>query len=86
MREFEIRSSLAKKLVKLSKKDRVLYSQILKKIDEIRTLDDSHYKNLRHELSEYKRVHLVHFVLLFEYVEDIVIFYDLDHHDKIYDS
>jgi mRNA-degrading endonuclease RelE of RelBE toxin-antitoxin system len=84
MREFEIKPELERKLVKFSRKNRVLYSQILKKIDEIRVSDESHYKNLRYDLNEYKRVHIGHFVLLFGYVGDMVVFYDIEHHDKVY--
>lgn len=35
MREFEIKPSLYKKLVKLSKKDKKGYESVMKKIDEV---------------------------------------------------
>ena len=87
MRSHEILPSLIKTLEKLSKKDKSLYEQILKKIDEvIHTPDVEHYKNLRYDMKDSKRVHIGHFVLVFEYrkKEDKIIFKDFDHHDKIY--
>ncbi|MCX6801143.1 MAG: hypothetical protein NTZ73_03055 [Candidatus Diapherotrites archaeon] len=59
----------------------------MKKIEEIiETADVEHYKNLRHDMKELKRVHVGHFVLVFEYKkwEDKIIFKDFDHHDNIY--
>ena len=87
MRSHEILPSLIKTLEKLSKKVKSLYEQILKKIDEvIHTPDVEHYKNLRYDMKDSKRVHIGHFVLVFEYrkKEDKIIFKDFDHHDKIY--
>ncbi len=88
MRDFSIEDNLEKELKKLSKKDRVLYEAVMRKIEEILSCSDvNHYKNLRSPLQRYKRVHVKSsFVLLFEYVEngDRVIFCDLDHHDYIY--
>ena len=47
MREFELSDHLKKILKKLSKKDRVTYDAIMKKIKEIINSDDpQHYKNL----------------------------------------
>ena len=64
------------------------YERILKKIEEIvNCLDVKHYKNLRYELSEFKRVHIdKSFVLVFKYKKSYkkIVFYDFDHHDKIY--
>jgi len=87
MRSHEILPSLIKVLEKLSKKDKSLYEQVLKKIDEVmRTPDVGHYKNLRYDVKDSKRVHIGHFVLVFEYrnKEDKIIFKDFDHHDNIY--
>jgi len=71
----------------LSKKDKSLYEQLIKKIDEIiNSQDVEHYKNLRNDLKEFKRVQVGHFVLVFRFIkhENKVIFVDFDHHDKIY--
>lgn len=87
MRTYEIIPSLIKTLKKLSKKDKSLYKQVMKKIDEvIKTRDVEHYKNLRHNMKNLKRVHIGAFVLVFECrkKQDKITFKDFDHHDKIY--
>jgi len=88
MHEFEIEEGLHKILVKLFKKDKKRYDIIFKKIQEIATSSSiEHYKNLKFPLNEFKRVHIDgSFVLIFKYdkTQDKIIFYDLDHHDKIY--
>mgnify|MGYP001571009901 CR=1 FL=1 len=84
---YEILPSLQKKLNKLSKKDRALYEQVFSKIEEvISSADVEHYKNLRHDLKDKKRVHIGHFVLVFRFIkqENKIIFDDFDHHDNIY--
>ena len=88
MRSFAIEERLQKALEKIQKKDRVLYQALQRKVEEILTCPDvNHYKNLRKPLQHLKRVHVLGpFVLTFRYLvdEDKVIFYDLDHHDNIY--
>ena len=87
MHRFLIEKRLEKKLAKLEKKDMVLYKQVKNKINEIiNRLDIDHYKNLRHDLKEYKRAHIGSFVLIFKYDKrnDFVYFTDFDHHDNIY--
>ncbi len=87
MYKFYLSENLEKILNKLSKKDKDLYNQILKKIDEvINSKDVEHYKNLRYNMKDSKRVHIGHFVLIFQYKkeEDIILFDDFDHHDNIY--
>ena len=87
MREFEIKPELDKKLVKLSKKDKARYEAVMKKIDEVVSSGDiEHYKNLRHDMKDSKRVQIGHFVLVFSYdkAKDFVSFEDYDHHDSIY--
>jgi len=72
---------------KLAKKDKSLYEQLLKKIDEIKQCYDvEHYKNLRYNMKDSKRVHIGHFVLVFQYDQetDTINFDDFDHHDNIY--
>lgn len=76
-------------LVKLLKKDKQLYDNLLNKMKEILSNPDvEHYKNLRYDLKEFKRVQIGHFVLVFKYDKqnDMVFFDDFDHHDKIYKS
>ncbi len=87
MYEHEILPNLKEILQKLFKKDKTLYEQVIKKIDEIiNSYDIEHYKNLRHDLKEFKRVQTGHFVLVFRFIknENKIIFIDFDHHDKIY--
>jgi len=72
---------------KLSRKDKTLYEQLLKKIDEVKmSYDINHYKNLRYNMKDSKRVHIGHFVLVFQYEQsiDTINFDDFDHHDIIY--
>jgi len=87
MYSHEIKPNLKKILEKLSKKDNTLYERVLKKIDEIIKSDSvDHYKNLRHDMKESKRVHIGHFVLVFNFykTQNLVSFEDFDHHDNIY--
>jgi len=86
MREYDITDSLFKILSKISKKDKKTYENILKKIEEVCSGDIEHYKNLKYDLKDYKRVHIGHFVLVFKYDKnnDVVTFCDYDHHDNIY--
>jgi YafQ family addiction module toxin component len=88
MREYEIELNLRKTLSKLYRKEKRTYDLIMNKIEEILTCENvEHYKNLRKPLQRFKRVHInSNFVLAFKYNknQDLVIFYDFDHHDKIY--
>jgi mRNA-degrading endonuclease RelE of RelBE toxin-antitoxin system len=87
MREFEIKPELDKKLIKLSKKDKNRYEAVMKKIEEVVSSGDvEHYKNLRYDMKDSKRVQIGHFVLVFSYdkSKDFVSFEDYDHHDNIY--
>ena len=87
MYSYEIKPNLQKILNKLSKKDKTVYEQILKKIEEIiNSSSIEHYKNLRYDMKDYKRVHIGHFVLVFGFDEkkNLISFEDFDHHDNIY--
>lgn len=79
---------LRKILKKLFKKDRVRYEATLSKINEIINSEDiDHYKNLSHDMKEFKRIHIdSHFVLVFkvEKEKNLIKFMDLQHHDFIY--
>ena len=80
MYNFDVSENLEKILTKLSKKDKDLYNQILKKIDEVINSENvEHYKNLRYNMKDSKRVHIGHFVLIFQYKkeEDIILFDDM---------
>ncbi len=86
----EFEDELKGVLKKLLKRDKQKYEQILKKIYEITASDFEtidHYKNLRHDLSNYKRVHIgENFVLTFRVfkTERIVRFIRFRHRDDVY--
>lgn len=88
--EYDINNKLKEKIRKLTKKDRHRAEILYKKINEIANsgnLEIDHYKNLRHDLSEMKRVHIdKSFVLTFkvEKKNNKIRFIDFDHHDNIY--
>jgi YafQ family addiction module toxin component len=87
MREFEIKPGLLKILSKLAKKDKKSYGSVMNKIKEVISSENiEHYKNLRYNMKESKRVHIGHFVLVFSYDKsnDFIYFEDYDHHDNIY--
>ncbi|MCK9293322.1 MAG: addiction module toxin RelE [archaeon] len=86
--DFEFHKELLKNLIKLSKKDPMLYSQILTKIDEIKNnIEIEHYKNLKNPLQNFKRVHITQkFVLIFRYLkkENKILFRYFEHRDYVY--
>jgi len=87
MHKFKISEKLEQIFIKTSRKDKALYEQIKKKINEIINSEDvEHYKNLRHDMKNSKQVHIGHFVLIFRFdkTNNIIFFDDFDHHDKIY--
>ncbi len=76
-------------LTKLQKKDKQLYENLLNKMEEIRnSADVEHYKNLRYDLKEFKRVQVGHFVLVFKFekMNNLILFSDFNHHDNIYNK
>lgn len=88
MRSFDIEIKLHQILKKLFKKDKLRYEIIWKKINEIINCSDiEHYKNLKYPMQQFKRVYIDNsFVLVFKYdkTNNKVLFYDLEHHDRIY--
>ncbi len=87
MYSYEIKPFLKKILKKLSKKDPKNSERVIKKIKEIiNSYDVEHYKNLRHDLKEFKRVQIGEKVLVFKFdkINNKVLFFDFDDHDKIY--
>ncbi len=78
---------LTRTLRMLKKKDPPLFRQVQKKINQIALCDETsiqHFKNLRGDRSDYKRVHIGSFVLTFQIKEDTIIFKRVTHHDKAY--
>ena len=90
MFDFNLSEELHFIIRKLVKKDKKRVEIINKKIKEVvNSNKDSinHYKNLRHDLSDFKRVHIDRsFVLVFkvDILNNFILFVDFDHHDKIY--
>ena len=90
MFDFNLTDELKLVIRKLVKKDKKKVEIINKKIKEIINSDKdsiNHYKNLRHDLSDYKRVRIdKNFVLVFNVniKNNFILFVDFDHHDKVY--
>ena len=87
MYNHEVMPNLQRILNKLFRKDKSRYEQVVNKIEEIiNSSDVEHYKNLRYDLSDKKRVQIGHFVLVFSFIksENKIRFLDFDHHDVIY--
>ncbi len=90
MFDFDLSDELKFIIKKLARKDKKKVEIINKKIKEIINCDQDaidHYKNLRHDLSELKRVHVdKSFVLTFKVdrARNFILFVDFDHHDNIY--
>lgn len=87
---FQLSDEVKEKIRVLAKKDKKVTEIINKKIRQIIESDEEtieHYKNLRHGLKEYKRVHIAKsFVLLFKVFkkEKFILFDKFDHHDNVY--
>ena len=90
MFRYDFSDELKLKISKLVKKDKKKVEIINKKIKEIVNNDTEtikRYKNLKHDLSDFKRVHIdKSFVLAFkvDLANNFILFVDFDHHDKIY--
>ena len=82
----QIKSALSK----LALKNSILAIAVNKKIKQICSCDEeliNHYKNLRHDLSDFKRVHVAKsYVMLFkvDFEKKLVYFTKLAHHDDVY--
>ncbi len=79
----DIEDKLISKLKKLVKKDKLLYLLVHKKIIQIA---ENPYlgKPLKNVLKGKRRVHIGHFVLIYELKENKIIFLDFKHHDNVY--
>jgi mRNA interferase RelE/StbE/toxin YoeB len=84
MYDYSLSDALKEKLRKLYKKDRKRHEICMKKIEEI-LANPEHYKPLRHEMKNLRRVHIEKsFVLVFTFRNNLLEFLELEHHDKIY--
>ena len=90
MFDFDLKDLLKTKIRKISKKDKKKVEIINKKIKQIVSCDHNsidHYKNLRHDMKDLKRVHIdKHFVLTFKVDKNknFILFVDFDHPDNVY--
>lgn len=87
MYEYEVSKKFQKTMFKLSKKNKPLYKQLLKKIEEIiNSCNIEYYKNLRYDMKDSKRVHVGHSVLIFQFEKNNnkIKFDDFGPHDDIY--
>jgi len=90
MFEYDFTDELKAIIKKLNKKDKTLSLAISKKVKEIIDNDIEsidHYKNLKYDLKDKKRVHIgKHFVLCFKVDKNnnFILFTDFDHHDNVY--
>ena len=87
MFDFDCSDQLREKLSRIKRKDRVLFLAVERKMLQIASSDEvdiQHYKNLRGDLSHLKRVHVGCFILTFKVQAGLIIFEDLEHHDKAY--
>lgn len=87
MYDYKTSKNLDRIILKLLKKDKKLFEQVLKKIEEVISgYEVENYKNLKYDLKEFKRVHVGSFVLVFRYdkKENLIYFTDFEHYDKIY--
>ncbi|MDD5163900.1 MAG: addiction module toxin RelE [Candidatus ainarchaeum sp.] len=88
--DYDFSPKLRRIIQKLVKNDRHRAGIIYNKVKEIINSDETtieHYKNLRHDLSNQKRVHVDEsFVLTFSFdkKKKFILFLDFDHHDNIY--
>ncbi len=83
--ELEVSEQLDKIFAKLSKKDRLQFEILSRKIKEI--LENPQVgKPLTANMVGQRRVHIRNFVLTYEVLENekIVRLLDYDHHDKVY--
>ena len=68
MYNYEITHHLQKIMQKLSKKDKIIYERLIRKIEEIiNAFSVEHYKNLKSPLQHLKRVHVGEKVLIFRF-------------------
>jgi len=90
MFDFNLTDELKLKIKKLAKKDKKKVEIINKKIKQIINSSEEsidHYKNLKNDLKNLKRVRIdKHFVLTFKVnvKDNFILFIDFDHHDNIY--
>ncbi len=69
--------------VKVIKKDKVLLDRLNKKIDQVLE-NPERFPPKRYKLRGKRSVHIGSYVLLFEIMDNIIIFHRFKHHDHVY--
>ena len=87
--DFNLSPELRENIERSAKKNPSFAESVKKKIQQIAASDIEtigHFKNMRHDLSGYKRVHVGSFVLFFKVFkkENFILFDRLEHHDDAY--
>ena len=80
-----IENELEKKMIKLKKKDKILYTALYKKV--LQLMENPYLgKPLRNVLKNKRRVHIGPFVLIYEIneKEKEIVLLKFEHHDKVY--
>jgi len=72
-----------KQLMKLKKKDKVLFDRLCRKLKEIRK-NPEHYKPLRNVLKGTRRAHLDPFIIIFDIDGSMITVHYVKHHDEAY--
>lgn len=70
-------------LKRVKKKDKEIFQRISENIFKIIN-NPLCGKPLRNVLKNYRRIHIGHFVLIYEIANTEIRFLDFDHHDKVY--
>jgi addiction module RelE/StbE family toxin len=79
----EFSSSFEKSMLKIKRRDPVLFLYLQKKLIELCNHPE-HFKPLRGELFGVRRIHFGSFVLLYSVEGKIVRVIEIDHHDQAY--
>ena len=82
-----VSDELEKTLSVLKRKDKSTFISVSKKMCQIACSDmaaANHFKNLKGNMSNLKRVHIGPFVLVFRIAGDTIVFESFSHHDRSY--
>lgn len=82
-----VSDELEKTLAVLKRKEKNFFISVSKKMYRIACSDETavnHFKNLKGNMSNLKRVHIGSFVLIFRITGDAIVFESFRHHDKSY--
>ena len=90
MFEFDLSDEFRKSLRKIAKKSPVIADAINRKIKEIVSRDKQSilmYKNLRHDLKNLKRIHIMDWLIMTFEVDlnrNFILFVKISHRDDVY--